>query len=104
MKTDDARRNATATTQCGRLADFLFVGLGIVPAALLLGGHLDIAILLFVPLLITACLFGAWEQLETAGVGAAGPASKGERKTASPHRAAELTMRERAGPEQSRKP
>ena len=70
MKTDDARRNATATTQCGRLVDFLFVGLGIVPAALMLGGQPDFAILLFVPLLFAACLFGMWEQVDEDGTDA----------------------------------
>ena len=48
----------------GRLADFFFVGLGIVPAALMFGGLPHLAILLYVPLLFVACCFGMAEQLE----------------------------------------
>ncbi|MFN7087226.1 MAG: hypothetical protein ACK4N4_11450 [Burkholderiales bacterium] len=47
----------------GHLADFLFTGLGITPPLLTLGGHLDIAIMLFCPLLIAAALSGMREQL-----------------------------------------
>ena len=50
----------------GRLADFFFVGLGIVPAALMFGGLPHLAILLFVPLLFVACCFGMAEQIEDA--------------------------------------
>lgn len=48
----------------GRLADFFFVGLGIVPVALALGGLPHLALLLFLPLLFVACAFGMAEQLE----------------------------------------
>jgi hypothetical protein len=48
----------------GRLADFFFVGLGIVPVALALGGLPHLAMLLFLPLLFVACAYGMAEQLE----------------------------------------
>ena len=51
----------------GRLADFFFVGLGIVPAALMFGGLPHLAILFFVPLLFVACCFGMAEQVEDGG-------------------------------------
>jgi len=45
-----------------RWVDFLFTGLAVVPAALLFHGHPGPALLLFVPLLIGACLCGLYEQ------------------------------------------
>lgn len=45
-----------------RGVDFLFTGLAVVPAVLLLTGHLGPALLLFVPLLVGACLAGLYEQ------------------------------------------
>ena len=51
----------------GRIADFFFAGLGIVPLAPMLGGFPDFAILLFVPLMFVACFFGMAEQLGDAG-------------------------------------
>ena len=48
----------------GRIADFFFAGLGVVPVALTYGGWPDLAILVLIPLLFTACLFGMAEQLE----------------------------------------
>ncbi len=48
----------------GRLADFFFVGLGIVPVALMFGGLPQVAILFYIPLLFVACAFGMAEQLE----------------------------------------
>ena len=45
-----------------RRVDFLFTGLAVVPAVLLLTGHPGPALLLFVPLLIGACLAGMYEQ------------------------------------------
>jgi len=51
-----------------RLADLLFTGLAIVPALLLLDGHPGIAIVVFPPLLIAACLCGAYEQALDAAV------------------------------------
>lgn len=45
-----------------RRVDFLFTGLAVVPALLLLTGHPGPALLLFVPLLIGACLAGLYEQ------------------------------------------
>jgi hypothetical protein len=47
-----------------RLADFFFVGLGVLPVTLLLNGYPELAVLLFVPLLLLACLFGVIEQVE----------------------------------------
>jgi len=48
----------------GRLADFFFVGLGVIPAALMFAGLPDVAMLLFIPLMFVACLFGMAEQIE----------------------------------------
>lgn len=45
-----------------RRTDFFFIGLGIVPVVLACAGHPDIAIMLFVPLLIASCLCGMYEQ------------------------------------------
>lgn len=50
-----------------RRVDFLFTGLAVVPAVLLLTGHPGPALLLFVPLLIGACLAGMYEQQAAAG-------------------------------------
>lgn len=44
--------------------DFLFIGLGILPVVLACAGHPDLAILLFVPLLIAACLCGMHEAAQ----------------------------------------
>lgn len=44
--------------------DFLFIGLGILPVVLAFAGHPDVAILLFVPLLIAACLCGMHEAAQ----------------------------------------
>lgn len=59
--------------------DFLFIGLGILPVVLALAGHPDVAILLFVPLLIAACLCGMHEaahadRMEDEGSAASGGA------------------------------
>jgi len=54
-----------------RWVDFLFTGLAIVPGMLLFTGHPGPALLLFVPLLIGACLAGMYEQ-QTAGSPGAG--------------------------------
>jgi len=48
----------------GRLADFFFVGVSIVPVVLTLAGFPGLAILNLVPLLFAACLFGMAEQIE----------------------------------------
>ena len=48
----------------GRLADFFFAGFGVVPIALMLGGQLEVAILVFVPLMLVACCCGMAEQIE----------------------------------------
>ncbi|MEK6593369.1 MAG: hypothetical protein AABZ67_09810 [Pseudomonadota bacterium] len=45
-----------------RRTDFFFIGLGIVPVVLACAGHPDMAILLFVPLLIASCLCGMYER------------------------------------------
>ena len=42
--------------------DFLFTGLAIVPAVLLLTGYVGLAMLLFIPLLIGACLVSMYQQ------------------------------------------
>jgi hypothetical protein len=65
MKTEDASRKHAANATRGRLVDFLFVGIGIVPLVLLFGGLPGIAILVFIPLLFAACLCGMWEQVES---------------------------------------
>jgi hypothetical protein len=44
-------------------ADFLFVGLGILPAVLAAGGAFGPALLVFIPLLLAACLWSAWESV-----------------------------------------
>lgn len=64
-----------------RRTDFLFIGLGVLPVVLAYAGHPDVAIMLFVPLLIAACLCGMHEaarsgQAET-GSGEAGDAAAG---------------------------
>ena len=43
-----------------RLVDFLFTGAAVVPATLMLGGHLDIAFMVLSPLLIGVCLTAAY--------------------------------------------
>ncbi len=62
-----------------RGVDFLFTGLAVVPGMLLFSGHPGPALLLFVPLLIGACLAGMYEQQAAAqpqqDAGAAGPQS-----------------------------
>ncbi len=44
------------------ITDFLFTGLALLPAVLLLSGHAGPAMLLFVPLLVAACLSGMYQQ------------------------------------------
>jgi len=51
----------------GRIADFCFTGLGVVPVALVVGGFPQIAALVFFPLLIAGCCFGMNEQVEEEG-------------------------------------
>ena len=46
--------------------DFLFTGVAIVPEVLLLTGHVGPAILLFIPLLIAACLISMYREQTTA--------------------------------------
>ena len=79
----------------GHLADFFFTGLGIVPMLLTFGGHLDIAIMVFCPLLIAAILAGMYEQAaeDVAGEQDHDPADAGH-GSASP-RAATLIARVR---------
>jgi len=62
-----------------RLADLLFTGLAIVPALLLLDGHPGIAIVAFPPLLIAACLCGAYEQAMDAADEGKAPHADGSR-------------------------
>jgi len=54
-----------------RWVDFLFTGLAVVPMLLLFTGHPGPALLLFVPLLIGACLAGMYEQQTSENPGAA---------------------------------
>ncbi len=42
--------------------DFLFTGVAVVPEVLLLAGYAGPALLLFIPLLIAACLVGMYRQ------------------------------------------
>ncbi len=49
-----------------RLVDSLFTGAGVLPAAVAIGGRIDIAMMMRCPLLIAACLTAAW--LEPAGL------------------------------------
>jgi hypothetical protein len=44
------------------LAEFLFTGVAVLPGTLAFGGHLDVAMLAFCPLLIAACLRAAYED------------------------------------------
>lgn len=46
-------------------ADFLFVGLAVLPVALAFGDFIELAMLAFVPLLLAACFAGMWEQIES---------------------------------------
>jgi hypothetical protein len=84
----------------GRLADFFFVGLGIVPPALMFGGLPHLAILLFVPLLFIACLFGMAEQVETSEsskeIRVPGRAAGA---TPAPKQATGITLRDRSSPD-----
>ena len=82
MKTDDASRKHAANAPRGRLADFLFVGLGVVPLVLLLGGLPGIALLLFIPLMFAACLCGMWEQVGSEPARLAGDGEHGGRQPA----------------------
>ncbi len=42
--------------------DFLFIGVAVLPAVLMVAGYLDVAYIFFCPLLIAACLHGMYEQ------------------------------------------
>ena len=47
-----------------RLADFLFVGAGVVPLVLALGGQPGPGVMLMIPLLFIGCLLGMAELVE----------------------------------------
>ncbi len=47
-----------------RLTDFLFVGAGVAPIVLALGGHPGPALLVLIPLLFIGCLAGMMEFVE----------------------------------------
>jgi hypothetical protein len=51
----------------GRLADFFFVGLGVLPVTFLLCGYPELMVGMFIPLLLAACLFGGIAQFEDDG-------------------------------------
>ncbi|HXF65569.1 MAG TPA: hypothetical protein VNK67_02565 [Burkholderiales bacterium] len=59
-------------------ADFLFIGLAVLPLALAFGDYPELALLSFVPLLLAACFAGMWEQIETC----CGGAEKADREEA----------------------
>jgi len=42
--------------------DFLFIGVAVLPAVLMVAGYLDVGLIFFCPLLIVACLHGMYEQ------------------------------------------
>jgi hypothetical protein len=44
------------------LAEYLFTGVAVLPATLTWAGHFDAALLLFMPLLLGACLTAAYED------------------------------------------
>ena len=54
------------------LIDFLFTGAVIVPAMLMFGGHVGEALLLLIPMLISACLFSMYHQQVSADESPAG--------------------------------
>lgn len=56
--------------------DFLFTGVAIVPQILLFTGYIGPALLLFIPLLIAACLISMYRDQVREAPGAAG--AKGE--------------------------
>jgi len=94
MKADQTGIHSAAKERRGRLVDFLFVGAGVLPLALMLAGQFAPAILLFVPLLLAGCLFGAWEQIGIAPDEGAGPEG---RSAGSPPSATGVNLRNRLG-------
>ena len=50
-----------------RLADFLFVGAGVVPVTLMAGGHSGPALMIMIPLLFIGCLAGMLDFIEDEG-------------------------------------
>jgi len=42
--------------------DFLFIGVAVLPAVLMVAGYLNVVFIFFCPLLIVACLHGMYEQ------------------------------------------
>ena len=47
-----------------RFTNFLFVGAGVAPVVLGLGGHLGLGIMVMIPLLFLGCLLGIAELFE----------------------------------------
>ena len=94
MKTDDASRKPAESAPRGRVADFLFVGLGVVPVVLLLGGLPGVSLLLFIPLMFAACLCGMWEQVVSGPGRSAGDADNGGELDGKPP-AADISLREK---------
>jgi len=80
----------------GRIADFCFTGLGIVPVALVVGGFPQIAALVFFPLLIAGCCFGMNEQVEDEEQGMNGGTGTGRKPP--PRDASGLTARRGKNP------
>jgi hypothetical protein len=78
MKKAESNQNAEKTPRRAGSADFLFVGTGVAPLALMLGDQPALAFLVLVPLLFAACLCGAWEQAGSdTGLSAGDPGSSG---------------------------
>jgi hypothetical protein len=85
MKPDHAPHAAGGESRRRNRTDFLFVGLGVLPLGLMLGGLPELALLLFLPLLFVACFHGMSEQLEDARDVAAGFEPRaGAKKTGKP--------------------
>ena len=72
MATGDTGTDSSGTARRARNTDFLFVGAGVAPLALMLGGRPEMAFLVLIPLLFAACLCGAWEQTQSGHGHAAG--------------------------------
>jgi hypothetical protein len=97
-----SRNQWSGAMKQGRLADFFFAGLGIVPAVLAFNALPDLAILLFVPLLFAACLFGMAEQVMT-GEPVKGAGGRAGGDVSAPQPPDGLALRDRAATDNSPK-
>jgi hypothetical protein len=82
-----------------RRTDFLFIGLGILPVVLAYAGHPDVAIMLFVPLLIAACLCGMHEKAGEQAVAKPGSAEEPDAGNATQPRLPAALMEPRRAPD-----